>query len=73
MVIKARYENGVFKPLSDVPVKEGAIVDLYVRQDGKEKGTGKSLTDYAACGMWADRTDFQDGEDYVNRIRKYRR
>lgn len=37
MSIRAIYENGVFKPLEDVPIKEGTEVDVYPRSD--EKGT----------------------------------
>jgi len=32
-----------------------------------------AVKDFAAYGMWKDRTDFKDGVDYVNQIRKYRR
>jgi len=30
MTIPAKYENGVFRPLRDVPIKEGTIVEVYV-------------------------------------------
>ena len=75
MSIRAIYENGVFKPLEDVPIKEGTEVDVYPR--GEEKGNGgkpkKSLREYEAIGMWKDRTDFKDGVDYENRMRRYRK
>ena len=72
MVIKARYENGVFKPLETVMVKEGIEADVYLREKrggGKPK---KSVRDYDVYGMWKDRTDIGDGIEYVNRIRRPR-
>ena len=30
MTIPAKYENGVFKPLATVEIKEGAIVDVHI-------------------------------------------
>ena len=71
MSIKARYENGVFRPLEDVPVKEGAIAEVYL--PGEKEAHRRKLMESPAFGMWKDRTDFKDGVDYVNRIRKYRR
>jgi len=73
MSIKAIYENGVFKPLEDVPIKEGTEVDVYPRA---EKGNGvrpKSVKELGAYGMWKDREDIGTGAEYVNRIRKLRR
>ena len=76
MVIKAKYENGVFKPLEYVSVKEGTEADVYLRAEtgNGENGSAKRppLEDLEAYGIWKDRTDFTDGVDYVNRIRKYR-
>jgi predicted DNA-binding antitoxin AbrB/MazE fold protein len=71
MVVKVRYENGVFRLLEDVPVKEGTIAEVYLPAE-RDNGKRKSVRDYAACGMWADRTDFSDGEHYGARMRKYR-
>jgi predicted DNA-binding antitoxin AbrB/MazE fold protein len=28
MTIPAKYENGVFRPLQDVPIKEGTVVEV---------------------------------------------
>jgi predicted DNA-binding antitoxin AbrB/MazE fold protein len=78
MVIKARYENGTFRPLEKVKVKEGTRADVYLRPD---KGNGdrgsvrarKSVKDSAAYGIWKDRDDIGDGVEYVNRIRKLRK
>jgi predicted DNA-binding antitoxin AbrB/MazE fold protein len=32
MMIAAKYENGVFKPLEDVKIEEGVMVEIYVPQ-----------------------------------------
>jgi predicted DNA-binding antitoxin AbrB/MazE fold protein len=29
MTIPAKYENGVFRPLHDVPIEEGTVVEVY--------------------------------------------
>lgn len=74
MVIKARYENGVFRPLEDVPVKEGTVAEVYLPGERVSKGRRRPpLKDSPLFGMWADREDIGDGVEYVNRIRKYRR
>ena len=73
MSIRAIYENGVFKPLEDVKVKEGTEADVYLREGNGTDKTRPRLEDLEVYGMWADRTDFKCGEDYVNRIRKYRK
>ena len=74
MSIRAIYKDGVFKPLEDVPVKEGTEVDVYPR--GKQPADGKkpkSVKELGAYGMWKDRDDIGSGVEYVNRIRKLRR
>ena len=73
MSIRAIYENGVFKPLEAVPVKEGTEVEVY--PIGEQKGNGgkpKSITELGFFGMWKDRDDIGTGQEYVARIRKYR-
>jgi len=74
MSIRAIYKDGVFKPLEDVPVKEGTEVDVYPR--GEQKGNAKkpkSVRELGVYGMWKDREDIPSGTEYVSRIRKYRR
>ena len=74
MSIRAIYENGVFKPLEDVPIQEGTQVDVYPRAEQSENGKKpKSVRDLGVYGMWKDRDDIGTGTEYVNRIRKYRR
>ncbi len=75
MSIRAIYENGVFRPLEDVPVKEGTEVDVYPREETRlEKGVKprRSVREYEVWGMWKDREDIVDSVEYVNRMRQPR-
>lgn len=67
MTIAAKYENGVFKPLDAVNIKEGTIVDVHVPHEEKRKSS--SIRDLGFTGMWAERDDITDGLSYVNRLR----
>ncbi|HEY6390849.1 MAG TPA: antitoxin family protein [Bryobacteraceae bacterium] len=67
MTIAAKYENGVFKPLDNVKIEEGAIVEIHVPQ--REKAKPGSIRELAFTGMWAHRDDITDGVTYVNRLR----
>lgn len=33
MVIEAKYENGVFKPLGKIDLKEGTVVEIHVDRE----------------------------------------
>jgi hypothetical protein len=67
MTIPAKYENGVFKPLANVEIKEGTIVDVYVPR--QERAKPRSIRDLGFAGMWSGRDDIADGLSYVNRLR----
>ncbi len=67
MTIPARYENGVFRPLEAVKIKEGTVVEVYVPQG--EKAKPSSIRELGFTGMWAYRDDIPDGVSYVNRLR----
>ncbi|MGZ8845082.1 MAG: antitoxin family protein [Pyrinomonadaceae bacterium] len=71
MVIEARYEDGVFKPLGKVKIEEGTVVEIHVDAKTTPRKV-KSIGDVGFAGMWADRTDIQDGVTYVNALRKVR-
>ena len=74
MVIRAIYENGIFKPLEEVPLKEGTEVDVYPRMEKENGGKRKkSFMETEAYGIWADRTDIGNSVDYVNKMRARRR
>ena len=69
MNIAARYENGVFRPLQDVPLKEGAMVEVYLPAEAS--GTKPpSIGDLPFAGMWRDREDMVDSVAYINRLRR---
>jgi predicted DNA-binding antitoxin AbrB/MazE fold protein len=71
MTIPAKYENGVFKPLVDVKLTEGARVEVQI-PDEQPRHRPKSVREYAAFGMWADRDDIPDGVTYEDRMRQPR-
>jgi predicted DNA-binding antitoxin AbrB/MazE fold protein len=68
MTIPARYENGVFRPLLDAPIKEGTIVEVHVPVEAPEKRP-RSIADSPFAGMWKDREDMADSVEYINRLR----
>lgn len=68
MVIEAKYEDGVFKPLRKVKIEEGTVVEIHVEAKPTAR-TVKSIGDLGFAGMWADRTDIKDGVTYVNTLR----
>ena len=71
MTIPAKYENGVFKPLEDVKLTEGTVVEVYVPR--RESAKPSSIRDLGFAGMWAYRDDITDGVSYVNHLRDHPR
>jgi predicted DNA-binding antitoxin AbrB/MazE fold protein len=69
MTIPAKYENGVFRPLEAVQMKEGTVVEVHVPAEQKPVQQRRSIKDLPFFGMWKDRTDIGDGAEYVNRLR----
>ena len=69
MLIPAKYENGVFRPLEIVQMKEGTVVEVLVPAEQEPAGKRRSIKDLPFYGMWKNRTDIGDGVDYVNRLR----
>jgi predicted DNA-binding antitoxin AbrB/MazE fold protein len=67
MNIPAKYENGVFRPLDVVKIKEGTLVYVHVPQEEKVKP--RSIRDLGFAGMWEYRDDIIDGLSYVNSLR----
>jgi len=70
MTIAAKYEDGIFKPLEEVKLNEGTRVEVHVPEQPRRRP--KSVREFAAFGMWADREDIPDGVTYVNRLREPR-
>jgi predicted DNA-binding antitoxin AbrB/MazE fold protein len=69
MTIPAKYENGVFRPLEAVQIKEGTVVEVLVPAEPEPIKTRRSIKDLPFYGMWKGRTDLGDGVEYVNQLR----
>jgi predicted DNA-binding antitoxin AbrB/MazE fold protein len=69
MSIAAKYENGVFRPLQDVKIKEGTVVEVLVPVEQQAENKRPSIKDLPFYGIWKDRSDIGDGLDYVNKLR----
>jgi predicted DNA-binding antitoxin AbrB/MazE fold protein len=69
MTIAAKYENGVFRPLEVVQMKEGTVVEVLVPADQEPERQRRSIKDLPFYSMWKDRSDLGDGVDYVNNLR----
>lgn len=71
MTITAKYEDGVFKPLEDVIINEGTIVEVQIPSCAERlKAKSRSVRDFAFYGMWKDRTDIGDSVEYINQLRR---
>lgn len=71
MTVAARYEDGVFKPLEDVNISEGTIVEIRVPSYADRlKSKVRSVGDFAFFGMWRDRTDIGDSAEYIRNLRR---
>ena len=71
MTITAKYEDGVFKPLEDVTIDEGTVVEVHVPSfSDRLKTKSRSVRDFAFHGMWKDRTDIGDSVEYINDLRR---
>jgi predicted DNA-binding antitoxin AbrB/MazE fold protein len=68
MVIEAKYEDGVFRPLREVKLKEGTVVEIHVNREDTPRRI-QSVRELGFAGMWANRADIQDGLSYVNTLR----
>ena len=62
MSIRAIYKDGVFKPIEDVPMKEGTEVEVYPREEKGDGKTRKSVFDLEFFGMWKNRDDIGTGD-----------
>jgi predicted DNA-binding antitoxin AbrB/MazE fold protein len=54
MMVPAKYENGVFRPLEIVQMKEGTVVEVLVPAEREPSGKRGSIRDlFTACGRTA--------------------
>jgi hypothetical protein len=69
MTIPARYEKGVFRPLQDVSIKEGTVVEVLLPPAAPPMRP-PSIPDSPFAGMWKDREDMADSVEYIDRLRR---
>ena len=69
MTIPARYEKGIFRPLRDVPIKEGTVVEVLLPSEAPTKRP-PAIAGSPFAGMWKDREDMADSVEYINRLRR---
>jgi predicted DNA-binding antitoxin AbrB/MazE fold protein len=69
MTIPARYENGIFRPLENVAIEEGTVVEVHVPTGCESSRRRGSIKDLPFFGLWADRDDITDGVSYVDELR----
>ena len=69
MTIPARYENGVFRPLQDAPIKEGTVVEVHLPVEASAMRP-RAIGDLPFAGMWKDREDIADSVEYIDRLRR---
>jgi predicted DNA-binding antitoxin AbrB/MazE fold protein len=50
MVIEAKYENGVFRPLGKVKLKEGTVVEIHVDREETHR-MAQSIRELGFAGM----------------------
>ena len=70
MEIRAKFEEGVFKPLENVEgIESGEIIEISLSTLKKSGKAAKSRF----FGIWKDRKDIKNGTDYVKKIRQWNR
>jgi predicted DNA-binding antitoxin AbrB/MazE fold protein len=69
MTIPARYEKGVFRPLQDVSIEEGTVVEVLLPAEAPAKRP-PSIADSPFVGIWKDREDMADSVEYIDRLRR---
>ncbi len=74
MNITARFENGIFRPLEAVSLREGTLVAIRVASDVPSEEETKKPSAVAALdsdffGLWKDRSDLEDSVDYIQKLR----
>ena len=68
MTIRAKYENGFFRPLQEVRIQEGTLVEVNVPVDAPARSP-RSVGDTTFAGLWKDREDMTDSVEYIDRLR----
>jgi hypothetical protein len=68
MTIPAKYENGVFRPLQEVRIEEGTLVEVNVPVEASTRKP-HSVGDTPFAGLWKDREDMADSVEFIDRLR----
>jgi hypothetical protein len=69
MRIAAKYDNVVFRPLEDVKIQEGTVVEVLLPMEEQAVCKRPSIKDLPFYGIWKNRTDIGDAVDFVNKLR----
>ena len=70
MTVAAKFENGVFRPLEAITLREGTVVEIELPLEcATAPKDAFSVLDAGFFGLWKDRTDIEDSVDYVNQLR----
>jgi len=72
---EAIYSGGVFRPLKEVAVAENQRVRLTIESSpeppaNKPIRTAQDLIESGLAGIWSDREDIHNSQDFANRVRK---
>jgi predicted DNA-binding antitoxin AbrB/MazE fold protein len=72
IIIRAIYEDGVFKPLEPLDMADREIVELHIELagDAAARLTARRLLESELVGMWKDRADIKDSTAYARRLRE---
>lgn len=69
MTIRARFEDGVFRPLGQVTIAEGTVVEVHVPVESTQ-ARPRSVGNLSFAGLWSDREDLVDSVGFINRLRR---
>ena len=69
MTIPAKFENGVPRPLQEVCITEGTLVEVNVPVESASTRP-PSIADTPFGGLWKDREDMADSVEYIDRLRR---
>ena len=61
----------MFKPLQDVPIQEGTVVEVLLPVEPLATRT-RSIAGSPFAGMWKDREDMADPAAYIRKLREGR-
>jgi len=69
MTIPAKYENGVFRPLGDVQIKEGTVVAVLIPAEPQPTGKRRSIKGSSVLRHVEGPHRYRDSVEYLNKLR----